>query len=160
MAHTEGIRHGTRYVFARKFRKHGMPAPSLSLRTFRIGDIVEIKVNGAVHRGMPHRVYQGQTGVVWNVTPRAVGILIKRRVNNHISPKRIYVRTEHVFPSKSRDEFKARVAQNFQAHLDAKKKGIALSTPLKRLPAQPKEAHVVKPENIQTITNAPFREDW
>ena len=159
MAHTEGIRHGTRYVFARKFRKHGMPAPSLSLRTFRIGDIVEIKVNGAIHRGMPHRVYQGQTGVVWNVTPRAVGILIKRRVNNHISPKRIYVRTEHVFPSKSRDEFIARVKANHQAHVDAKAKGVKVPV-LKRLPAQPCEAHVVKPEQIQTITNAPFRENW
>jgi len=160
MGHSEGLRHGTRYVFARKFGKHGVPAPSLSLRTFRIGDVVEIKVNGAVHRGLPHRVYQGATGVVWNVTPRAVGILIKRRVNNHIAPKRIYVRTEHVFPSKSCDEFKARVKANCQVHIEAKKKGVKVEKCLKRIPVQPRQAHVVKPEVVQTITNSPFRENW
>ena len=159
MGHTEGLRHATRYVFARKFRKHGAPAPSLSLRTFRIGDRVDIKVNGAVHSGMPHRLYHGATGRVWNVSPRAVGIVVKRQVNNHIALKRIYVRTEHVFPSKCRDEFINRVKANLKAHEEAKQKGVKIALP-KRLPAQPVEAHFVKPEEIRTITNAPFRESW
>jgi len=160
MGHSEGLRHGTRYVFARKFGKHGVPAPSLSLRTFRIGDVVEVKVNGAVHRGLPHRVYQGATGIVWNVTPRAVGLLIKRRVNNHIAPKRIYVRTEHVFPSNSKSEFINRVKANNKLHVEAKAKGVKIAQIPKRLPAQPREAHIVKPVQVQTITNAPFRENW
>ena len=40
--------------------------------------------------------------------PRAVGLLIYRNVNNHIAPKRLYVRTEHICHSK-RAEFKKRV---------------------------------------------------
>ena len=159
MGHTEGLRHATRYLFARKFRKHGAPAPSITLRTFRIGDIVDIKVNGALHSGMPNRVYHGATGIVWNVSPHAVGILVKRRVNNHIAPKRIYVRTEHVFPSKSKNDFVARCQANLKAHEEAKKAGTKIALP-KRLPAQPRASHVVKPELIQTITNAPFRENW
>ena len=160
MGHTEGLRWGTRYLFARKFRKHGMPAPSQELRTFRLGDIVEIAVNGAIHRGMPHRRYQGTTGVVWNVSPRAVGVLIYKRVNNHIAPKRIYVRTEHVRHSHCRDEFKDRVAKNQQLRAEAKAKGVKIEESLKRLPAQPKEAHFVKPAEIHHISMVPYRENW
>ena len=158
MGHTEGLRHATRYLFARKFRQHGAPAPSLALRVFHLGDLVDIHVNGAVHSGMPNRIYHGATGVVWNISPRAVGVLIKRRVNNHIAPKRIYVRTEHVFPSKCREDFLKRVKAYQQAGKDAKDAQAKVA--LKRQPEQPRAAHVVKPELIQTITNAPFRESW
>ncbi|KAH0787911.1 ribosomal protein L21e [Histomonas meleagridis] len=161
MGHTAGLRWGTRYLFARKFRKHGMPAPSQQLRTFRIGDIVDVHVNSAVMKGMPHRLYNGRTGTVWNVSPHAVGLLIYRRVNNHIAPKRIYVRTEHIQHSKCRDDFKNRVAQTQKLKKEAKEKGIKLEkSALKRLPAQPKEAHVVKPEVIKAVCFTPFRETW
>jgi large subunit ribosomal protein L21e len=161
MGHSEGLRWGTRYLFARKNKKHGAPAPSIELRTYRIGDIVDIRVNGAVHKGMPHRIYHGTTGVVWNVSPRAVGLLIYRRVNNHIAPKRIYVRTEHIAHSKCKDEFKRRVIENQKAHVEAKKNGVKLeAAKLKRLPEQPKEAHVCKPETVKTICFTPFREVW
>ena len=160
MGHTAGLRWGTRYLFRRKYRKHGMPAPSIELRTYRIGDIVDVHVNGAVHKGMPHRLYHGCTGVVWNVSPRAVGLLIYRRVNNHIAPKRIYVRTEHICHSKCRDEFKKRVQENARLHTEAKQKGVKIDKPLKRIPAQPKEAHICKPEKIQAICFTPFRETW
>ena len=159
MGHSTGLRWGTRYLFKRANRKHGMPTPSESLRTFRLGDIVEVFCNGAVHRGMPHKYYHGQTGTVWSVTPRAVGVLIYRRINNHIAPKRIYVRTEHVRPSKCRDEFLARVKKNQELCLQAKKDGVKVQN-LKRMPAGPKEAHFCKPEKIQPIIVTPFRENW
>merc|ERR1719486_1564254 len=31
---------------------------------------------------MAHRIYQGKTGVVWNVTKSAVGVLLKKKVGN------------------------------------------------------------------------------
>jgi hypothetical protein len=31
-------------------------------------------------QGMPHKWYQGKTGVVWNVTKRALGVEINKRV--------------------------------------------------------------------------------
>jgi large subunit ribosomal protein L21e len=161
MGHTEGLRHKTRYVFRRQFRKHGIPAPSIELRTYRIGDIVDIFVNGSVHKGMPHRNYHGSTGVVWNVSPHAVGVLVYRRVNNHIAPKRIYVRTEHIRHSKSKDDFRKRVLENARLELEAKKKGVALNPgELKRQPEQPREAHVCKPPAIKAVTFTPFREVW
>lgn len=160
MGHSEGLRHGTRYLFRRKFRKHGMPAPSHALRTFRIGDIVDIRVNGAVHGGMPHRIYHGRTGLVWNVSPRAVGVLVKRRVNNHIAPKRIYVRTEHVFKSRCKEDFFKRVKDNFEAHKNSKASGTGAKLDLKRQPEQPREGHFCKPSEIRSITSSPFVENW
>jgi large subunit ribosomal protein L21e len=159
MGHSSGLRWGTRYLFARKNRKHGAPPPSVNLQTYRMGDIVDIQVNGAVHRGMPHRLYQGATGVVWNVSPRAVGILVYRRVNNHIAPKRIYVRTEHIKHSKCKDDFKKRAAENEKFRIEAKAKGVQ-PVCLKRVPAQPREAHICKPETVKAICFAPFREVW
>lgn len=41
---------------------------SVYLKQYRVGDIVDIKANGAVQKGMPHKVYHGKTGVVYNVT--------------------------------------------------------------------------------------------
>lgn len=160
MGHTAGLRHDTRYIFARKYKKHGIAPPSQELRTFRLGDIVDIKVNGSVHKGMPHRLYHGTTGVVWNVSPHALGILVYRRINNHIAPKRIYVRTEHVVHSSCKKDFLARVKANQQAQQEAKQKGVALQQPLKRVPAQPKEAHICKPDEIKAICFTPYRETW
>ncbi len=30
---------------------------------------------------MPHKWYQGKTGVVWNVTKRAIGVEVNKRVS-------------------------------------------------------------------------------
>ena len=41
---------------------------------------MDIKVNGAVHKGMPHKFYHGKTGRVWNVTKRAIGVELLKQV--------------------------------------------------------------------------------
>ena len=33
-------------------------------------------------QGMPHKYYHGKTGVVWNVTKRAVGVEVNKQVGN------------------------------------------------------------------------------
>lgn len=78
-----GVRARTRDLFARGFRKKGTIHLSTYLRTYRIGEYVDIKVNGAVHKGMPHKFYHGRTGRVWNVTKRAIGVEMNKQV---ISP--------------------------------------------------------------------------
>lgn len=45
-----GARSRTRHLFARGFRQHGFIPLTTYLRTFKIGDYVDIKVNGAVHK--------------------------------------------------------------------------------------------------------------
>jgi large subunit ribosomal protein L21e len=51
----QGQRHRTRHLFQRGFRAKGYINLTTYLRTFKLGDYVDIKVNGAVHkvRGPP-----------------------------------------------------------------------------------------------------------
>jgi ribosomal protein L21E len=76
-----GLRSRTRDLFSRPFRQKGYIALTTYLRNFKIGDYVDIKVNGAVHKGMPHKFYHGRTGIVWNVTKRAVGVVMNKQVS-------------------------------------------------------------------------------
>ena len=46
----------------------------------QVGQHVDIKVNPAVQKGMPYLAYQGRTGIIWNVTPRAVGVELNKQV--------------------------------------------------------------------------------
>ena len=77
-----GARARTRDLFARPFRKKGVIHLSTYLRTFHVGEYVDVKVNGAIHKGMPHNSYHGRTGRVWNVTKRAIGVEVNKQVLN------------------------------------------------------------------------------
>lgn len=148
MVNTKGYRRGTRYMFAKKFRKHGVEPLSTFLRVYRRGDIVDIKGNGAFQKGMPHKSYHGRTGRVYNVTPHALGVIVNKRVRNRIIPKRINVRVEHVKHSKCREDFLQRMKRNDELrkkYAEDKKAGLKPAKPLlKRQPAQPREAELVK----------------
>jgi len=57
--------------------------PPLLLSSFfpsslQVGDIVEVVANSAVQKGMPHKGYHGRTGIVFNVTKRAVGVEVSQ----------------------------------------------------------------------------------
>jgi ribosomal protein L21E len=81
-----GLRARTRDSFSRPFRKKGYIPLTTYLRTYKIGDYVDVKVNGAVHKGMPHKFYHGRTGRVWNVTKRAIGVEINKQVRSMCRP--------------------------------------------------------------------------
>lgn len=135
-------------MFAKKFRKHGVEPLSTFLRVYKRGDIVDVKGNGAFQKGMPHKSYHGRTGRVFNVTPHALGVVVNKRVRNRIIPKRINVRVEHVKHSKCREDFLQRMKRNDElkkAYAAEKKAGKSPVKPqLKRLPAQPREAELVR----------------
>ena len=80
MTNTKGYRRGTRYLFSRQFRQRGVIPLSTYLKVYKRGDIVDIKGNGAIQKGMPHKFYHGKTGRVFNVTPHAVGIAVNKQV--------------------------------------------------------------------------------
>lgn len=105
---------------------------------------------------MPHKVYNGKTGVVYNVTKSAVGVLLYKIVGTRYLEKRISVRIEHVRHSRSREGFINRVKENAQKKKQAKEQGVHVH--LKRQPAKPREAHVVSlKENLpETITPIPY----
>ena len=142
MTNPKGYRRGTRNMFSRPFRKHGVIPLSTYMRVFKNGDIVDIKGHGAVQKGMPYKVYHGKTGRVFNVTPHAVGVIVNKRVRGKVLPKRINVRIEHVNQSKCREDFLRRVKENERLLKEAKAKGVHVV--LKRQAAQPRKAHFVK----------------
>ncbi|RVW81438.1 60S ribosomal protein L21-1 [Vitis vinifera] len=179
-----GLRSRTRDLFARPFRKKGYIPLTTYLRTFRIGDYVDIKVNGAVHKGMPHKFYHGRTGKVWNVTKRAIGVEVNKQVSplhlylslilpypscwlicgygmcpiqvgNRIIKKRIHVRVEHVQPSRCTEEFRLRKLKNDELKAEAKKNGGQIIS-TKRQPEGPKPGFMVEGATLETVTPIPY----
>lgn len=141
-------------MFAREFRKHGPVKLSTYLKTYKVGDIVDIKANGAIHKGMPHKFYHGRTGIVYNVTKSAVGVIVNKKVGNRYMEKRINLRIEHVKHSKCRDDFLKRVKENTKLKQEAKAKGETVN--VKRQPIFPRAAHVVSaksnvPETLRPV---------
>merc|ERR1712000_244778 len=107
MTHSYGYKSKTRHLFAKKFRRHGVPSVSTVLQTYKVGQYVDVVADASVRAGMPHKYYHGRTGIVWNVTPRGVGVIVNKPHRNRILRKRICVRAEHVRPSACRKAFVA-----------------------------------------------------
>jgi large subunit ribosomal protein L21e len=102
----------------------------------------------------PYKVYHGKTGVIYNVTKSAVGVILYKQVGNRYIEKRINVRIEHVRLSRSREEFLVRVKENAAKKKKAKEEGVHMH--LKRQPAMPRGSRTVsakdnKPESIAPI---------
>ncbi|KAH3683303.1 hypothetical protein WICPIJ_005719 [Wickerhamomyces pijperi] len=149
MAHTKR----TRYMFSRDFRKRGTIPLSTYLHTYKKGDIVDIKGNGSIQKGLPHKFYHGMTGIVFDVSRSSVGVIVYKILGHRYIEKRIHVKIEHVKHSDSRKDFLDRVKANQEKKEIAKKTGEKLL--LKRQPALPREAHVVGGKGNVPITIGP-----
>ena len=103
---------------------------------------------------MPYKFYHGKTGVVYNVTKSAVGVILHKPVGNRYLEKRINVRIEHVKLSRSREDFLRRVKTNAEKGAKAKKEGDKVN--LKRQPVMPREARTVKLAGHKPETIAPI----
>lgn len=103
---------------------------------------------------MPFKVYHGKTGVVYNVTKSAVGVIIYKKVGNRYIEKRVNVRVEHVTHSRSREEFLTRVKENARKRKEAKEKGESVQ--LKRQPAMPRDSRTIKIEDVETLNPIPY----
>jgi large subunit ribosomal protein L21e len=120
---------------------------STYLRQYKVGDIVDLKNNGAVQKGMVHKSAHGTTGVIYNVTKSAVGVIIYKKVKHRYIEKRINVRIEHISLSRSREEFVRRVKKNAELKKKAKEDGTHVY--LKRQPLMPREARTISmKENV------------
>merc|ERR1712072_613731 len=146
-----GYRARTRDLFSRAYKAHGSIPLTTYLWTYKLGDYVDIKVNGAVQKGMPHKVYQGRTGVVWNITKNAVGVEINKQVRGRILKKRIHVRIEHLQPSRCREDLYKRIRDNYRLKREA---GVQKTT--KRLPKGPACAYILAKSVIETVTPIPY----
>lgn len=140
-AKTQGYRSGTRSKFAKPFRRHGAIRMKNYLQKHKIGEYVDIIVDGAIHRGMPHHFYHGRTGRIFNVAPRSIGVTILKQVRNRREEKRLNVRIEHIRKSDCRTKFLDVVRKNDALRTEANKKKEKLC--LKRQPQLPQESKTV-----------------
>ena len=72
-------RKGTRYMFSRPFRKHGVASLVTYMPIYKKGDTADSKGMGTVQKGMPHNCYQGKRGGVHNVTQHAVDTVVNKQ---------------------------------------------------------------------------------
>lgn len=103
---------------------------------------------------MPHKVYHGKTGVVYNVTKSAVGVIIYKKVKHRYIEKRINLRVEHVNLSRSREDFIKRVKRNAELKKQAKSDGTTVQ--VKRHATQPREARKVSMKDNHPETVVPI----
>jgi large subunit ribosomal protein L21e len=159
MPHSYGKRARTRNLFAQGFRKHGPVALSKYMVNYKVGEYVDVKGNGSIHKGMPYKFYHGRTGKIWNITPRAVGVIVNKRVRGRIIPKKIHVRVEHVKKSNCQKDItatnKLRVeyAKWNKENPNGPKKYVA-----KRTPALPRGQFTLrmKGHKLETVEPIPY----
>ncbi len=89
---SKGLRSKTRGVLTKHPRDRGNAPPNKVLRTFDEGTRVAIVLDPAQHKGMTHKRFQGQTGVVSGRRGDAFEVSI---VHGN-KPKTLLVRPEHL----------------------------------------------------------------
>jgi len=94
---SKGYKANTRALLKLNPRERGKTTLSKILYNFEEGEKVVVKINPSVHKGMPHRRFQGKIGVV--VTKRGRSYVVHVPQGN--ATKEIIVRPEHLTPSKS-----------------------------------------------------------
>lgn len=152
MPHSYGIRARTRKLFSRGFRQHGAAALGHNLTNFKVGDYVDIAVDGSVHKGMPYKYYHGRTGQVFNINPNAIGVEVNKQVRSRIIKKRLHIRVEHIRKSKCVENFKLRVRE-----AEKEKRDKAPKKDRKRVPGKPVGEKVVKPtKDTEVVFQNPF----
>ncbi|MHA1550584.1 MAG: 50S ribosomal protein L21e [Candidatus Heimdallarchaeaceae archaeon] len=97
MRKSRGYRHGTRHLLRKNVRERGMRSLDYILHDFSEGDIVDVILDSAEHKGMPHRRFHGKTGLVLRKQGKAYVVTIKQGR----AMKQITARKEHLRLSRS-----------------------------------------------------------
>ena len=130
------------------------------MRTFKVGDMVDVVANPAQQKGMPHKYYHGRTGKIWNISKRAIGVEVNKVHRQRQIVKRVHVRVEHVRPSRTQLGHLNRIKENEALKAAAKKSGTPCpASALRRAPKSAREGftldlsktygskvHLLKPE--------------
>ena len=89
---TKGTRQGTRSILRKGKRERRRLFISRSMHPYQEGDKVAIVLDGAQQRGMPHRRFQGKTGVISGAQGRAFVV----KVSDGNMMKTVVARPEHL----------------------------------------------------------------
>lgn len=89
---SKGIRSKSRHILRKKPRDRGMNSITRALQEFEIGQNVNVNIDPAVHKGMPHPRFQGYTGKIEGKQGNAylVGITVGKK------HKTLIIRPEHL----------------------------------------------------------------
>jgi len=162
-ARSRGLRACTRDLFSKKPRDKGYNPPlSTFMKTYKVGDTVDIVCNAAQQKGMPFKFYHGRTGTVWNVTRRGIGVEVNKVHREKQLVKRVHVRVEHLRPSKSRLGHLTRVKENEAKKAKAKETGTPVpASELKRAPRGPRDGFTLnlagsKGAKVHLLTPVPY----
>lgn len=93
---SHGYRARTRSLMTKRVREKGLSSPNKTLIEYEVGQRVDIVIDSAFHKGMPHRRYQGKTGVVTGTRGRAVLV----DVGLGKATKSLIIRPEHLQASR------------------------------------------------------------
>ena len=156
MTHSYGQRHKTRHKFRQGFRQVGAIHISRTLTPYKVGDYVDVVVDGSIHKGMPYKYYHGRTGKVFNVNPRSIGVIVNKQVRNRIIPKRLHIRVDHLKLSSCRKAFLGRIQENDKLKAEANKQGKRIST--KRTVQGPAGVINIEKPNIELLNPKLFLE--
>ncbi|KAI5188827.1 large subunit ribosomal protein L21e [Nematocida minor] len=142
---SKGYRSNTRSTFKKEYNQQRIPQTTTILNQYKRGDYVDINVDSAIHKGMPHKTFIGKTGRVYAVFKTSVGIALTKRIGNRMHVKQVITRIEHVRPSNCQKEKIAR--DNYR-----EEHGVA---PPKPLPEGPRQAFTLSLEENTPVVLKP-----
>ena len=96
MTKSKGYRAKTRSLLRKSPRERGKIGLSRILHEYKQGEKVVLKIDPSVHKGMPHRRYQGKIEIIMDKKGRAYIV----SVTQGKAVKEIIVRPEHLKPYK------------------------------------------------------------
>lgn len=94
---SSGYRSKTRSLLRKAPREKGKLGLSRILRPYEPGDKVCVKIDSSIHKGMPHKRFQGKIGVIEGKRGRSY--LVNLKLGD--KEKNLIVRPEHITPQKS-----------------------------------------------------------
>ena len=94
MRRSHGTRQGTRNILARSKTQRGRLNIARVMHQYEIGDRVAVVLDGAQQKGMPHRRFQGATGIIQAQQGRAWVI----DLHDKNMAKTVVARAEHLRP--------------------------------------------------------------
>ncbi len=93
---SQGYRARTRSLMSKRVRDKGLGSLSAVLIDYEVGNRVNIVIDAATHKGMPHKRYHGRTGIVQGHRGRALLV----DVSLGKATKTLIIRPEHLRPVK------------------------------------------------------------
>jgi large subunit ribosomal protein L21e len=89
---SHGYRSRTRGLMSKRIREKGLSSPTKVLVDYEVGQRVDIVIDPAFHKGMPHKRYHGKTGIATGIRGRAVLV----DVGLGKATKSLIIRREHL----------------------------------------------------------------